>query len=102
MRIAVLYIPGFLLQVHVPRAPHLQGTPFSGVGVRGKEAPRILACSRLALEAGVRAGMTGTQARAVSAELRLVDALPEAYAQAMHALGEAALGLSVTVDIEEQ
>jgi protein ImuB len=46
--------------------------------------------------------MTGTQARAVAADVQLVDAMPEAYAQAMHALGEAALGLSVTVDVEEQ
>src|SRR5262249_13940645 len=100
MRIACLYLPGFLLQVHARAAAFLVGTSFAVVGTRERDVPRVLAASRRALDAGVRPGMTVTQARAVSADVRLVDATPAEYLEARHALGEAALGLSVTVDIE--
>ena len=63
LRIAGLYLPGFLLQVHVRSAPHLMGSAFAIVAVGDREVPRILSASRHALEAGVRPGMTVTQAR---------------------------------------
>jgi len=102
MRIACLYLPGFVIQVHVRSAPHLMGTAFAVVAIGDRDVPRIRAASRHALEAGVRPGMTVTQARAVAAGAKLIDAAPEAYRQARHALGELALGLSVTVDIGDE
>jgi protein ImuB len=95
-RIACLYLPGFRLQVHVARAPHLQGTAFAVAN-----GARVEVCSRRALEAGVQVGMAAARARAVAPELQIVDAAPDAYAEAMHALGEAALGVSATVDVDE-
>src|SRR5262245_11173690 len=102
MRFACLYVPGFAVQVHARQTPSLLGTAFAVVSSGENEVPRVTACSRAAREAGLRVGLTATQARAVASGVTLVDAAPRAYAQAMQALGEAALGLSVTVDIRTQ
>jgi len=102
MRFACLHVPGFLLQVHARAMPGLQGTAFAVLSAAEHQVPRLVACSRRAREAGLRAGMTGTQARAVASDVRLVDGAPAAYLAAMQALGEAALALSVTVDIDTQ
>lgn len=101
MRIACLYLPGFLLQVHVRDAPYLVGTAFAVLEERDGGVARIVACSRHAREAGVRIGMTATQARAVAADVKLVDAAPARYREAMRGLGEALLSLSLTVDVEQ-
>ena len=100
MRMACLHLPGFLLQVHVRATPHLQGTAFAVLDDPGKGVARIVTCSRRALENGVRIGMTATQARAAAPGVTLVDAEPTRARAAMQSLGEAILGLSVTVDIE--
>lgn len=100
MRFACLHVPGFVVQVHARTTPSLIGTAFAVVSAGENEVPRITACSRRAREHGLKVGLTATQARAVSSQVTLIDAAPRAYAQAMQALGEAALGLSVTVDIQ--
>jgi protein ImuB len=102
MRFACLHVPGFLLQVHARAMPGLQGTAFAVLSAVEHQVPRLVACSRPARDAGLRPGMTATQARAVASEVRLVDGAPAAYVAAMQALGEAALALSVTVDIDTQ
>jgi protein ImuB len=102
MRTACLHVPGFLLQAHARALPGLQGTAFAVLSCVEHQVPRLVACSRRAREAGLRAGLTATQARAVASDVRLLDGDPAAYAAAMQALGEAALALSVTVDIETQ
>jgi protein ImuB len=100
MRFACLHVPGFALQVHARTTPGLKDAAFAVLSEGEREIPRITACSRRARDAGLRPGLTATQARAVAADVTLVDAAPRAYAQAMQALGEAALALSVTVDIQ--
>jgi nucleotidyltransferase/DNA polymerase involved in DNA repair len=100
MRIACLHVPGLVVQVHARAAPHLFGAAFAVLAPQAGQAPaRIIACSRPAHEAGVRPGMTATQARAVAATVRLVDADLAAYQRALTALGEALYGLSVTVEV---
>jgi len=102
VRLACLSVPGFIVQVHVRAAPRLMGTAFAVVAVGDRDVPRVLAASRPAVAAGVKPGLSVTQARAVAADVTLIDATPAAYLEARHALGEAALGLSVTVDIEDE
>jgi protein ImuB len=95
MRIACLHLPGFPVQVAVRATHRLQGTAFAVVG-----AGRVVGASRRAAEAGVAVGMTAAQARAAAVELTLVPAGAPAAEEAMRALGEAALALSMTVDAE--
>ncbi len=99
MRFACLHLPGFIVQVHVRATPHLQGSPFAVLQETEGKVARITAASRGALAAGVQPGLTATQARAIAPAVRLVDGLPEAYGQALRALGEAVLALSVTVEV---
>jgi protein ImuB len=99
MRFACLHLPGFLVQVHVRALPHLQGSPFAVLREGEGKVARVIAASRGALAEGVQPGLTATQARAIAPELKLIDATPDAYAAALRALGEAALALSVTVEV---
>jgi protein ImuB len=102
MRIACLYLPAFRLQVMVRKAPHLAGTVFAVLDEAPGQIARISAASRAARQAGVTLGMTATQARVVCPDLDCVDGNPDDDEQVMRALGEAALALSVTVDITRQ
>jgi protein ImuB len=101
VRFACLHLPGFVVQVHVRAQPHLQGTPFAVLRETEGKVARVVAASRGALAEGAQPGLTATQARAVAPSVKLVDARPEAYAAALRALGEAALALSVTVEVPE-
>ena len=100
MIIACVTLPGFLVQVHVRRTPSLAGRAFAIVAERGGAAPRVLAMSRAARDAGVQVDMTVTQARATCGGLQLVDDEPSLARQTLEALGEALLALSVTVDLD--
>lgn len=115
MIIACLTLPGFLVQVHVRRTPSLAGRAFAVVQERGGEAraalpregrspltgaPRVIAMSRAARDAGVQVDMTVTQACAACGGLVLVDDEPTLARETLEALGEALLALSVTVDLD--
>ncbi len=101
MRFACLHLPGLFVQVHVRATPHLQGSPFAVLRESEGKVARVVAASRGALAEGVQPGLTATQARAIAPMVKLVDAMPEAYAAALRALGEATLALSVTVEVPD-
>jgi protein ImuB len=85
MRIACVYVPQLALQAVLRRTPEVRGGPVAVVeagepagGAAGGSRPhakrvaRVTQVSPEARRAGVRAGMTGAQASAVSAGLRLL------------------------------
>ena len=89
MRIACVFVPQLALQAVLRRTPEARGGPVAvleasggegagrsnagGAGkARGKRVARVTEISPEARRAGVRAGMTGAQAAAVSAGLRLL------------------------------
>jgi len=82
MRIACVFVPQLALQAVLRRTPEARGGPVAvlevagagdGAGkARAKRVARVTELSPEARRAGVRAGMTGAQAAAVSAGLRLL------------------------------
>jgi hypothetical protein len=101
MRVACLYLPSFALQVHVRCAPHLAGTAFAvaAASPRSRGAPRLIAVSRAASDAGVRVGMPVAQAISIVTNLQVVAADPEASRAALCAIAESLLVWSPVVDL---
>src|SRR5438105_10660781 len=97
MRIACIHVPQFALQ-HASRLdPALRGAAVAVVG--GVEASRergaaghvlgvpiVVACSRAAWAHGVRIGMTATSARALSAQLAIVQVEAAAERETVRAI----------------
>ena len=79
MRIACVFVPQLALQAVLRRTPDARGGPVAvleagaeGPKVKVKKVARVTEFSPEARREGVRAGMTGAQAAAVSAGLRLL------------------------------
>src|SRR6266545_5021133 len=98
-RLACIYLPAFPLQVHVREQPQLAGRAVAilGPGFR----PQVIACSRAAFEAGVRPGMSPSQARVRVADLMVVPASPQRWRDEVVDLAEALSALGVDVDVSE-
>ncbi|HEY0709736.1 MAG TPA: DNA polymerase Y family protein [Polyangia bacterium] len=97
MRIACVYVPELALQAILRRDPERRGDPVALCESPGERA-RVIACTGSARQAGVRPGLTASQARAVASgflgadRLRVVVAQPadtEAAAAALADLGYA-------------
>ena len=108
MRIACLHLPGFPLQVAArDRAGRPWGGPLPGraealeaLAVLGPgPSPRILCCSRVAHEAGVRPGMSPAAARAILAGLEIAPAAPARWREALAALAADLAALAPAVDV---
>src|SRR5262245_24981127 len=93
MRMACLYLPGFPLQVAARGAADLVG------GAVAVVAPRVVACSRQALAAGVRPRMTAAEARALGVRVVEGDRVKEAALMAGRA--DVLLGVSPMIDVAE-
>ena len=101
MRLACIYMPVFPLQSAVVAEPHLAG---SAVVVLGSGVPpAVVACSRAAFQAGVREGMSPSQARARVGELSVVPGSPLRWREEMLALAAevGALLPGTAVDLSE-
>jgi protein ImuB len=107
MRIACVHVPQFALQCATRVDPSLRGEPVAVVGLgldpegrrAGLHGPMVLACSRAAWALGVRVGMTGTVARGLSAELRIVTADEQLERDSARAIADTLLGVSGVVDL---
>jgi protein ImuB len=84
MRLACLYLPVLPLQMAVREQPGLVGRAVVVVG--GGDRPEIAACSRAAFEAGVRPGMSPSQARLRSPDLAVVVGCPARWREEIAAL----------------
>src|SRR5689334_10104338 len=115
MRIACIHLPSFPLQVHMRHALALHsaaswaaasrgdGRTVPAIAVAGSPidrpgAPVLIACSRAAVAAGVRPGMTVAAARAVAPALVVVPRDPAAERAAVRAVAEALLAVADRVD----
>jgi nucleotidyltransferase/DNA polymerase involved in DNA repair len=81
MRLACIYLPAFPLQIAVREQPDLAGQAVVVLGT----APRaeVVACSRAAFHAGVRPGMSPSQARARIGDLAVVPGAPGLWRSAI-------------------
>ncbi len=100
MRIACVYLPSFALQAHVRQSPFLAGRSFAIA--RGGTLKNVFVCSKAAWDFGVRPGMTPAAARKRAPHIELLPANSDLYQEALEALGESFLHLSLTVDIGNQ
>jgi hypothetical protein len=103
MRIACIHLPSLPLQVFLRGAPQWIGTPLAIVGSPGGSRGRdrqVIACSRAAHAAGLRAGVSAVAAHEMVPGLIVVSGAPAAEAAAVRALGEALLGVVSVVDVE--
>jgi protein ImuB len=84
MRLACIYMPVFPLQVAVGDQPHLAGRAVVVLG--GGARAEVVACSRAAFQAGVREGMSPSQARARVGDLIVVPGSPLRWRELLLAL----------------
>jgi len=97
MRIACLHLPQYALQCVTRIDPSLRGAaiavvgcgldPAAGGGARvALHSPVVQACSRAAWAVGVRVGMTAVAARALSPEIKVVQADPQLERETVRAI----------------
>jgi protein ImuB len=84
MRLACIYMPVFPLQIAAGDQPHLAGRAVVVLG--GAARAEVVACSRAAFQAGVREGMSPSQARARVADLIVVPGSPLRWREELLAL----------------
>jgi nucleotidyltransferase/DNA polymerase involved in DNA repair len=101
MRLACIYLPALPLQVEALHQPDLAGRPLAILGM-GSRA-EVVACSREAFRAGVRPGVSPSQARARIGDLALVPGSPRRWREAIiHLAGDLeALAAGEGVDLTE-
>ncbi|HEY5448724.1 MAG TPA: hypothetical protein VIQ54_08230, partial [Polyangia bacterium] len=115
MRIACVFVPQLALQAVLRRTPEARGGPVAvleasggegagrsnagGAGkARGKRVARVTETSPEARRAGVRAGMTGAQASAVSAGLRLLTVTAADREAASAALADVGYAFAAAIE----
>jgi protein ImuB len=84
MRLASIYVPALPLQVEVGEHPELLGRALVVVG----GDPEVVACSRAAFDAGIRPGMSPSQARTRVADLAVAIGSPARWRAALIDLAE--------------
>lgn len=106
MRIACIHVPQFALQCATRVDPSLRGAPLAVVaggdaaaGDRALRAPVVVACSRAAWSAGVRAGMTAPTARSQAPNVAIVPLGPAIEHETIRAIGDALGGIADAVDL---
>jgi len=110
MRIACLHLPQYALQCVTRIDPSLRGAaiavvgcgldPAAGGGARvALHSPVVQACSRAAWAVGVRVGMTAVAARALSPEIKVVQADPQLERETVRAIADVLLAASPVVDL---
>ena len=97
-RIACLLVPDFPIAAACRADPDLAGRPLV-LAETGAPHARVLAASRTARAAGVRAGQTLAQARSVAGGLTVRRCDPAAEASAAQALGDVAASLSDRLEV---
>jgi len=97
-RIACLLVPDFPIAAACRADPDLTGRPLV-LAETGAPHARVLAASRAARAAGVRAGHTLAQARSVAGGLTVRRRDPAAEASAAQALGDVAASLSDRLEV---
>ena len=108
MRIACVFVPQLALQAVLRRTPEARGGPVAvlevagagdGAGkARAKRVARVTELSPEARRAGVRAGMTGAQAAAVSAGLRLLTVTAADREAASAALADVGYAFAAAIE----
>jgi protein ImuB len=109
MRIACVFVPQLALQAVLRRTPEAQGGAVALLGGDGTPAaekssrrasgrPRVLQLSASARRAGVRIGMTGAQASAVSPGLHLLTATAADLEAAYAALADVGFAFAPRVE----
>src|SRR6187402_155855 len=99
-RIACLLVPDFPIAAACRADPDLAGPPLV-LAETGAPHARVLAASRAARAAGVRAGHTLAQARSVAGGLTVRRRDPAAEASAAQALGDVAASLSDRLEVAD-
>lgn len=99
MRIACIHLPAFPLQVEIRQRPELAGRPVA-VFSRGVR-PSVSCCSRAAHAAGIRSGMAPLAARALAADLVVVEPAEARWRAALVDLAGELAGLSPVVEVPE-
>ena len=105
MRMACVHVPQLALQAILRRDPERRDEPVALAEEPGERA-RILAASELARRAGVRPGMTPSQARAVASallgakKLVVIPQSPSDTAAAAAALADVGYGFAPRVQSE--
>ncbi len=98
-RIACLWVPGLPVAALLRIEPDLHGRPVAITAGRAPRSP-VEAVSAPALTAGVRVGMTATQARAVCPDVTVRPTSAMAVAAAAEALADVATTISPRVEVE--
>ena len=99
MRIACVYVPSFSLQAALISRTVEVHSPVAVVSQPSIGAPQVLACSRAAWAAGVRASMTASVARALVPDLTCLLSDLGGTRSLVRGVGDALLGISGRVDL---
>jgi len=101
MRIACVFVPQLALQAVLRRTPEARGGPVAVLEAgtnKAKRVARVTEISPEARRAGVRAGMTGAQAAAVSAGLRLLTVTAADREAASAALADVGYAFAAAIE----
>src|SRR5579871_4614227 len=100
-RVMCVYLPGWPLQRRAHGNPALRDKPLAIADPRAARGPRVVLCSRRAVQSGVRPGMPVAEALAVEPRLLVLDADPEEDLHALERLAEWAGRFSPVVGLED-